>query len=320
MGTRFVLLNDVHLYRGPATRLDNYEDTVFGKLAQVATLAEKVEAKAVLIAGDIFHEKKRVGFGTIHRLMEWGYALQARGIRVLAIPGNHDESHDRIESIRSQALGVVFTSNAITDVSYRPVLFDDIAVVGVPYPDAKEIAAFDRLPARTWRRGILMAHCFATVEGGEYFGEPIHRYADFAGLPFDVLHFGHDHSDHGVVRIENQWFVNLGALTRGSLSEDEITREVKVGMVEFTETRTVVQQVRLATAPASEVFDLALHQQKVRERREIEEFVADLSTRLDAAGPVDLQQRLTSMGLADEVRTRVLQYLSSADEASPEDK
>lgn len=314
MATTFVLLNDVHLYRGPASRTDDYESAIFGKLEQVSKLATKIRADAVSVAGDFFHLKQRVPYSTTIRLMEWAYALRAAGTQVLGIAGNHDLQHDRIESLSAQPLGLLFRSGAITDVAYAAIEFDDAVVSGVPYPDAKNISNFARVPRSAKRHGLLLAHCFALPEGGDYFGETVHPYAAlFPHAPYDVVHLGHDHRDHGVTRMGERYVVNIGAIARGSLSTDEITRDVKVAIVECDEVGATVRQVRLNVAPAEQIFDLALHAQKRETRDQIETFVADLATRLDAAGPVDLNARVNALDLSGTVRRRVAEYLQAAE-------
>lgn len=305
------------MHKGPASRTDDFEQALFNKLEQVTALALKVGAAAVCIAGDLFHHKTRVPYATISKLLMWARRLQAAGIPVLVIAGNHDLQHDRLDSLPTQPLGVLLAAGAMIDVSYRPQWFDGVRVVGVPYPDAKDITAFARLLDNDRSPGILMAHCFATVEGGTYFGEHIHRYADFAALPYAVIHLGHDHTDHGVVQLGHQYFVNLGALSRGSLAEDEIMRAVKIALVTFEpttpegDTPVTVQQVKLKVAPAAEVFDLVLHAERQKERREIETFVTDLTSSLAETGPLDFYERLNTMELPDEVRRRVTAYIEA---------
>ena len=335
---KFVLCNDIHLsHRGPQSRLDDWQETIFGKLEQVAKVAVKVKARAVCIAGDVFHQKSRIAYGTVLRLMRWAFELRRQGIEVLFIPGNHDLVHERVDSLDSQPLGLLKWSGAFTDVSFAPHLLlsrpeedetPPIAVVGVPYPDAMQpdlepfrraaVATFHAMESMPWKTtggSILMAHCFATPEGGTSFGHHVHRYSDLLDLPFDVFHFGHDHSDHGVAQAETgQFFVNLGALSRGTLAQDDLTRDVKIAVVEFGETITV-KQIKLKVAPVTEIFDLALKAQKDRERTQVEAFVGQLSTDLALAGPVSFSERLGTLNLSDTVRARVQQYLDAAETA-----
>lgn len=332
----FVLCNDVHLsHRGPQSRTDDWQAAIFAKLDQVATVAHKTKARAVLVAGDLFHHKSRIAYGTVTSLCLWARDLKAAGIDVLMIPGNHDEVHDRVDSVPTQPLGVLYASGLLIDVSYTAKRYratdptQDVVIVGVPYPDALSLDNFTRAAAVRMRetdadavggsRAILMAHCFATAEGGTIFGTPVHRYSDLTALPFDIFHFGHDHSDHGVAQAATgQYFVNIGALSRGSIAKDEVTREPKIALVTFNamtpdNSGIVIRQLKLKVAPPAEVFDLALKAAKDREAGEVEAFVGQLSADLALTGPVSFAARLGTMQLPDTVRTRVQRYLDAAE-------
>lgn len=330
---KFVCLNDVHLsHRGPQSRTDDWQEAIFGKLEQVSKVAVKVKAKAVCIAGDVFHHKSRIAYGTVLRLMMWAFALRRLGIDVLTIPGNHDEVHNRLDSIDSQPLGLLFASGAFTDVSYKPVIYtvDDeqgreiheqrVTILGVPFPDAENLDNFKRAAEMRGEhagRSLLMAHCFATPQGGTYFSQPIHAYALFNDLPFDVFHFGHDHSDHGVAQMGDKFFINIGSISRGSLALDDLKREPKIALVEFGETVTV-KQIKLRVSPVGEIFDLALKAQKDRERGEVEAFVGQLREDLATAGPISFKDRLGKMELTDTVRARALTYIDAAEQSLQE--
>jgi DNA repair exonuclease SbcCD nuclease subunit len=324
---KLLLTNDLHLsHRGPQSRLDNWQETVFHKLGQIEALALKLNVAAILIAGDIFHSKSKITFATLFRLMVWGYRLKAAGVRV--IPGNHDEVHDRYESLESQPLGVLFQSGAFENVSYAPVVLDEtaddtdpqtkltVSVSGLPYPQAMHRDEFDKLPPHpNCEVNILMAHCYATVEGGSYFGEPIHSYTELATLPYEIFHFGHDHSDHGVVEIGGKHFVNIGALTRGSIAQDDANRAVKVALVTVTAPWHIqIQQVRLKHQPAHEVFDLDLHAKRQRESSEIQALVGAIAG--DLAGVItshDFKDIVGQMKLADKVRDRAIKYIEESE-------
>jgi hypothetical protein len=131
-----------------------------------------------------------------------------------------------------------------------------------------------------------------------------------------VFHFGHDHRDNGVTAIDGKWFINVGALSRGQMSHENIGRDVKCAIVDFGETETKVLQVKLSVRPANEVFDLALKAQKERERDNIEQFVTGLSQDLADISPINFKEKLSTMEVPDQVRKRVVTYIEQAEAAS----
>jgi uncharacterized protein YkuJ len=199
------------------------------------------------------------------------------------------------------------------DVSFKLVEVDGVEISGIPYPAAKSLSSYGRLHRPASHRSILMSHCFALPTSGEYFGEPILAYSDLLEFPFGVFHFGHDHRDNGVTRLDDRWFINVGALSRGALSHENIGRDVKAAIVEFGDEGTKVIQVKLQYKPASEVFDLTLRAQKERERNDIEQFVAGLSQDLADISPVNFKEKLQAMEIPDKVRVRVLAYIDQAE-------
>jgi DNA repair exonuclease SbcCD nuclease subunit len=312
--SKYILTNDLHLsLRNPSSRIDNYHEAIFGKLDQIYRLAVKIQASAILLAGDIFNEKTRVPISLVFEVWRWCIKVKQAGIRILSIPGNHDLQNDRYDSLSGQALGLLYLGGAMEDVSFKIVDVDGVDIGGIPYPAAKVMASYDSMPPPRGHRSILMSHCFALPMAGEYFGEPILAYSDMLSYPFGVYHFGHDHRDNGVHRIGDRWFVNIGALSRGALSHENIGRDVKCAIVEFGDSGTSVLQVKLQYRPASEVFDLTLRAQKERERSDIEQFVAGLSQDLADISPVNFKEKLQAMEIPDQVRVRVLTYIDQAE-------
>jgi predicted phosphodiesterase len=311
---KFILTNDPHLsHKNPVSRIDNYHDAIFGKLEQILSLAIKVKASAILIAGDIFNEKTRVPLSLVFEVWSWCIRAKREGIRTIAIPGNHDLYQDRYDSLPGQALGLLFLGGAMEDASFKIITVDGVDICGIPYPAAKDLSLYSRLPLPSSPRSILMAHCFATLEGGEYFGEPIIPYPALLSSPFNLFHFGHDHRDNGVVTIHDKCFVNVGALSRGALSHENITRDVKCVLVEMLEGDSKITQIRLRFGPPGDVFDLALRAQKERERDDIEQFVGALSTELTSVNAINFKEKIEVMDLPAAVRQRVNFYIEQAE-------
>lgn len=336
LGADVVLLtcNDLHLTDvAPASRRDNYVDELFGLLDQIAQAAEKVKADAVCIAGDIFHSKDRpMGAPLLSRLIRWCGRLDSNGTAVLVIPGNHDLKYNNLATLPQQPLNVLLEGGHMQNVAAKPWWVcrehADVEVRGIPFPDAMAIDQWQTThagwqPLDASMRRVVLAHCFASLRGGEVYGEPEHAYADlYAACPADVYVFGHDHSNGGVTRIvasghdrEEAYFINLGALSRGTIGYDDITRDITIGLVRIGETVSV-KQVKLKAVHASELFDLTAKAEQTEQARHIDAFIADLEATLaslDSTNPVETH--LGKLTIAAEVKARMQRYIDGVEQS-----
>lgn len=315
---KVLLTNDWHFaVKNPVSRTDDYNAELFGLLDQIHRLVVHVKPVALCMAGDIFHEKGRALWSIVSRLLEWGQRVN-QTCPILFVPGNHDQTHDRWESRTETPIGTLIASGIFIDVSrqsypdgYRGRVYAP-TVYGVPWPDGGQPDAFAHVPAAT---DLVLAHGFATEDGSPRYGQFSHKYSDLARLaPWVRLwHFGHDHSDSGVFTCQNgAKVVNIGALCRGALEADNLTRQVKVALADFGTTPVTVQQVALKTVPVEQIFDLQLRAQKVQEHRQVEQFVQQLKTGLTGL-TVDFQAALAQLPLDAAVRTRVQTYIARAE-------
>lgn len=326
-----ILINDVHGdTRTPAGRKDDYFAAVQDKLQQVALVAQRTQAAAVCIAGDLFHPKTRTlgvwPAGThevVSMYLAWGRQLAELGVERLVIPGNHDLAFDRLDSVPRQPFGALVASGLFRDVSYATALVAGWCVSGVPYPDALDLGNLSRVPpAPEGTVGVLMAHCFAEPRARDFFGAPVHAYDAVQAPGYRVYHFGHDHSDHGVTEVGGRSYVNVGALTRGSLAGEEVRRRPQLVLVESvfdaSGGRPVVPSLRvrpiaLRVRPSEEVFDFERKERRDAEASIVQAFVQHL----DAAGygAVDIPDHVAQLDLPPEVLRRVQTYLDRAQEA-----
>jgi hypothetical protein len=353
---RFLITNDLHVSdRRPESRTDNYIDELFGLLDQIEQAANRLKLDGVLVAGDIFHRKPGISLGVLARLAFWCRRLQELGCPVIIIPGNHDLRYDRYESLlphpetgdpSTQPLAFLIDLGLVINVSTlrtagtplpyvieKPSTGEKAAFYGVPFPDAFEMDEWVRLgkviaeqqhdPMTTV---FVLGHCFADMDGGDYYGEPIMSYRQLSQfVPADVFAFGHDHSDGGIELLDakvphrvgmwRQAFVNLGALSRGTLTDEDISRSVDVAIVVTDEAHPdklppTLTRAALQTIPASQLFDLEKRARLKEEHTAITAFVTRLRDDLAVLGTTtDLDAQLTAMSLPAEVRAKVAEYL-----------
>jgi DNA repair exonuclease SbcCD nuclease subunit len=323
----FVWRTDVHLSdKAPSSRVDDWAATVFGKLSQTKELARRCKAVAVLDGGDFFHIKSPT---------RNSHALVSRAINhhadypcpVYCTPGNHDSVYGDYAFLPQQPLGVLFSSGAYQRLyDEHEAIFEEkvgdrvikVRVVGIPYHGT----TYDMERFRGLERGdedylICVAHVLASCRGGKMFeGEDIVKYEDLLGTAPDVYLFGHWHKDQGIEELEDErgskFFVNIGSLTRGSLSQDEVERKPAMALISCTKDGITIDAHRLKVDPPSEVFDMEGRARQVKRQVEMDSFVTKIR---DSLLPVDgetLQSSIESMDVPSEVREKALAYLEQA--------
>lgn len=313
---------DVHLAdQAPQSRTDNWTDTVLDKLCQVGDIAKAHNAHGVLDGGDLFHIKSpsRNSHELVRKVMEvhQGYPCPTWGT-----VGNHDVKYGSLEFLGESPLGSLFESEVIRPLylpTHEAVFEQDgvkVRVVAIPYHGTE----YDRNRFSTITKGdedwlVVIAHVLASgqpQQGEFFFKEDVLRYIDLANLDPDLWLFGHWHKDQGISRIGKKTFVNLGSITRGALTQDELTRNPKVALIRFQKTGFVVNEIPLHVKAAAEVFNIEGKLRAERRESTMETFVESLKTTLvKEAGP-SLLDEVRSAEVPDLIRERTIGYLERA--------
>jgi DNA repair protein SbcD/Mre11 len=323
MAITLVWRTDVHLSdRTPRSRKDNWTDTVIDKLRQVGEIAREVNADAVLDGGDFFDVKspQRNSHSLVRQAAE---AHKDYPCPVYANVGNHDCVYGDYSFLPQQPLGVLFATGVFKPCfNYDQQWFVDIhtastvRIVGVPYHGTK----YDLDRIANIRKGhedflVVMCHMLASPQGGSMFeGEDIIRYSDLIGHDANVFCFGHWHKDQGITEIApGQHVVNVGSLTRGSLSQDDMDRHPSAVIMRFDKNNGVTFEKRpLTIQPALEVFDVEARTRQEERSSAVDVFVDSIRSTLVGTSGVPLVDLVRGATPDDAVREAALLYLEQA--------
>lgn len=313
---------DVHLAdKPPQSRTDDWAETVIGKLRQVGEIAREVGADAVIDGGDFFHIKtpSRTTHGLIQRVaaVHAEYPCPVYGVH----NGNHDVKYGDGAFLGEAPLGVLFSTGVFKMLDEEGVVFKprttqkrpwSVRVVGVPYHGK----SYDMNRLTTIVKGdeeylLVAAHLLASQAGGEMFGgEDILRYADLLDLDPDAWCFGHWHKDQGIYEKNGKAIVNIGSLTRGSLSEDDVKRIPSVAIIRISlEGGITIQKRGLRVRPSAEVFDLVSRVRQEARTVTVDGFVDSVKQTLVGRQTKPLLEVIREMTLLEPVRQRILHYL-----------
>ena len=122
------------------------------------------------------------------------------------------------------------------------------------------------------------------------------------------------HRDQGIVDIGGKKFVNQGAVSRGALIHENITRTPQVALLEFEPGEARVDTLKLDVAPPEEVFDFEKKERVESESRSIDKFVQRLQEDVMFDPEATIEGNVKKLDFAEEVRSLALNYLERARE------
>ena len=321
-GVTLLWRTDVHMAdRAPQSRRDDWKVTLGRKLMAVGDIAADVNASAVLDGGDLFHVKSPTR--NSHALVRYlSFIHAAYPCPTYECPGNHDVKYGDYENIDENPLGVLFESGVLKRLYDEHELMlgsagFKVRVVGIPYHGTK----YDWERFTSIKKGdedylVAVAHCLASPAGGEMFqNEDIIKYGDLADLDPDVWCFGHWHKNQGITTLENgKLIVNVGSLSRGTLSQDDVDRIPEVVALRFHPERgATAEAIPLDVQPPEEVFDIEGRARAESRTLSVDAFVEGLQETLARSENESLEDVVRGLpDVPEAVRERALSYLERA--------
>lgn len=321
---RFLVLGDWHLSdKAPSLRTDTWADDLLDKGAQAVQIAQEYQCNGIVSAGDVFHIK--APSRTSHALVQrTGKVLTAAGIPVLIVPGNHDLSNDRLDSLKKQPLGTLAKMEGI-ELLIGP--HNEFPLFGLPYlhdwrgmlpdwmrrfrewGDERKGEDFDFLPLMVTHAPIFPDH-----------ENPPYEYIKasvWAGMAqHGDCYYGHIHDPHGAYTPDPALPVvmcNNGALSRGSLHKETLKREPAVTVWD-SEAKGEARFIRvpLQVRPVDAVFRMNEKDDIDEKTNRVEAFLENIgSTTLDAFSIEEVAHQAEVRGLRPETRALVSEILES---------
>lgn len=318
----FVTSSDEHLSDlAPGFRKDDYRADVLRMIEWQGDFAKKSNSNAVLRGGDFFHVK--AANKTTMRTM----AMAARLHRNYSCPtyslaGNHDMSNNDPQSIPGQPLGVMFGSNVFRKMEDE--IFESgslkVRVVGVEYTTDLDVDGLSEIVKKKDENfTIAFIHALASMAPTEkiqsFFNERIFDYRDlvFNGCP-DLYVFGHYHKDQGIVEHLGVKFVNLGSISRGSLTFENLDRKPKSALIEISPNGINAEEIVIPHPDSSEIFDLEKKKQIDVQKKDLSDFISSLRASSSLSSDTSLDSRKSELSsFPDDLRKLCLETLEAAE-------
>lgn len=232
---KLLITGDWH-YRSqnPIARLDDFQAALESKLLEVADLAARHDAEAILQTGDVF-DSPSPAYSTLTSLER---LLRTMDLPVWTVPGNHDEFGHSLESLDRTAYGHLAETKAIRDLPSDPVDNGLVEITGTGFSTTTDDDVSDYLVRGKRLVQIHVAHGML-LERTPRFEIKHTLLADVAMHPDcpEVLIVGHEHMGFGVKRLPRAKggdlvVINPGALARLSAHPGEIERTIQVCLLE----------------------------------------------------------------------------------------
>jgi len=287
-----LIIPDVHLSdRAPSSRRDSWADDVLLKLEWCVEYANGLNLPIVQ-SGDMFHLKVpwRTSYGLVQRTHD---VLKRAKHGVYVVPGNHDQSNNRLESLDSQPLGALGRMGGVRLLMGADP--DLPGIFGIPY--LREFDGGDWPEALAPWLSLIEAHPSELVvthapifppgqEPGVYASLDTFEWSRLLGeAGVGATAYGHIHENHGQYMVEGHTFCNHGALSRGSLHEETVNRWPTITTWLGGEFAPVALPTSVVRQP-KDVFLFAEAEARASARSLTEEFTA-------ALGAVQLQNLTT---------------------------
>lgn len=336
MSTKILCVGDIHaMDKAPINATETYMDDLIEMLMWTADYAAKMEIPTIVWAGDVWHHKQpnRTSHALVIRMMRVVEYHLKLGIELICVTGNHDITNDRLDSLERQPLGVLYAAGLKSLDGWHSTL----PLYGVPWrQDWTTSETSSEEAFNLWRSagGVDEGPENAVIDLTKALAvthAPIYPPSDAEKQMFELvstqgehglaeamghmgyLYYGHIHEDHGIFEVEGVTFANMGALSRGSLHEYNITRKIKVAL---WDSDFGFAAVDVPHKPAEEHFKMAQAEDKKTERLALDAFLADVGSRtLDVSSTGSVIEAIrTREDVSPRVKKRAIDILESADD------
>jgi len=297
-----MFINDIHLtLTSPAKRKQTYFKEICAKLEEIKEVAERIGSTAIVLTGDIFHRRNE-DYLTLNWFLNW---IKECPCPVHAVIGNHDYVGN-LANIRYKPMGSLIWSG-LCNVNNAFIESENTSCMlfkkhwkysnDVEYYKVKKSSA---------RYNILATHAPFIPDGVKGFGT-VFKYSQIK-MTVDYIFHGHHHNDYGIQAVNGIRFVNLGALSRGSLVERDLKREIKIPILYLGNKATVKQYKLKNVLPIHEVISSSeeqLYDIERLDKEKVDLFLSEVGmTRKDT---IDFSWVYEDVG--DPVKTCVKNYI-----------
>lgn len=272
---RALLVGDVHLADNPPSiRTETYREDILDKLEFTVDTANTLGVDAYIQLGDLFDNK--IPHRNSHYLVQRAMEIFSKAkMPVFIVTGNHDVRLDRLDTLPSQPLGTILK---IPNVHELRGFCSEFNIAGVPYHDNPDDWGqyLDNINEDTLV--CMHASIFPQSEMPPYDAISAENLSTL--IPSKYIAYGHIHTPAkkgAYYKVGRTWFCNRGAISRGSLHGEHLTRQVGCTLFDSDNPEEPFTNIDIPMEPASEVFKLENKQIIEESKERVAEFLDSLS-------------------------------------------
>jgi DNA repair exonuclease SbcCD nuclease subunit len=232
------------------------------KVGWIMSLAREEEVDYIFDGGDLFDRAVQSPW----EILQMYGALFLTPAPIFAVAGNHPIRGDA--EVWKSYSGLYLLAKMLAqvkgfdnDMSPRFQLLD-VQKADVRLPSSELIFRLDH--SDLVRKPVIWEHTL---------------WEDYDAGEADVVLVSHYHPFQGKEKIGGTWFVSPGAVSRGTLGEDNVERIPKVAIIECTKKKvTNIRFVDIPCAPGDEVLDLSTVLTTEDIQKDQENYDASIST------------------------------------------
>lgn len=319
---RLLYFTDTHL-RGntPQNRLDSLPDTLKNKLQEVVELADTLGIDYVLHGGDFF-DNPSPSLAAVGDFLE---VFRQFRCPVYAVSGNHDLFGGNLNSLNRTLLGFLHRLGFVKllmpgERTYLKKHELVLQLTGQPY----HYEIDRRIPGLDYVVKKENADVAVHMVHGMLLDQAVFPEADFTLIDSileteaDVTLCGHNHLGFGIIRREDKFFVNPGALVRLSNHKQEITRKVGVVLIKLEGKEVACEFIPLKTALPG---DKVLTREKAEGKNELSVKLAHFIKEIRQAADLEkmnarsiVEEIAKADGVEKEVREEALRRIALVEE------
>ncbi len=281
---KFLVTNDIHWRSAnPKARLDNYNEALRSKIAEIFEIASREKTNAILVAGDLT-DTPGLGLTT---LVDLALILKKSPCPIITIAGQHDEWGHNPETLRRTPYGMLRQLGYILDVSNEPLWWSNektsIRVSGRHY-DANADRADDYYEMPPLKPDEVLSTVTIHLAHGLILDQRPGfdlRYTLLSQVETsaNILCVGDYHPGIGVQRVGESLVINPGALGRLTAIPSELERQVQVCLITVNDNAEITTKlIPLKSAkPGHEVLSRQHLEAQADREAQISEFLGLLA-------------------------------------------